>query len=392
MTRPPAVRPSLKTLTSTLVCFSVSLACAAGPNGPQDGETAARSDPSPQAAEPAPAASSRHQGTLLVANKAEATLSFVDLASGEVVATVPTGEGPHEVAVSPDGGTAVVADYGGRTGGSTLTVVDVPGARVVRTVRLGEHTRPHGVAFVDGRRVAVTTEGSGSLLVVDVEEGSVEAAIPTGQRVSHMVALDPGRGRAYVANIGSGSMTVIDLAAGKKVADVATGAGAEGIAVSPADGRVWVTNREADTVTTVDPETLRIVATLESKEFPIRAEATADGRWVLVSNAESGTLTVIDAGAGAVVRTVDLSMESAGADGRLFGDFGASSVPIGIEIAPDGKTAWVAHANADAVQVVDLVTWKPVGSLTAGKEPDGMAWSPRAVERSGSRGEAESSP
>ncbi len=43
-------------------------------------------------------------GTLVVANKAEATVSLVDVASGEVVATLPTGAGPHEVAVSPDGG------------------------------------------------------------------------------------------------------------------------------------------------------------------------------------------------------------------------------------------------------------------------------------------------
>jgi len=34
---------------------------------------------------------------LVVANKAEATASLIDLASGEVVATLPTGRGPHEV-------------------------------------------------------------------------------------------------------------------------------------------------------------------------------------------------------------------------------------------------------------------------------------------------------
>ena len=381
MTATPAFAHSLTTLSFGLICFAVTSGCGAHSTGSRSAESREGSEPTSTGAEPAASAARRGTGTLLVANKAEATLSFVDLASGEVVATVPTGTGPHEVAVSPDGGTAAVADYGAQAGGSTLTVVDVPRARVVRTVELGEHTRPHGIAFLDDRRVAVTTEGSGSLLLVDVEAGKVETAVPTGQRVSHMVALDPRRERAYVANIGSGSMTVVDLAAGAKVADVATGAGAEGIAVSPADGRVWVTNREADTVTAVDPESLEVVATLPSKEFPIRAEATPDGRWVLVSNAESGTLTVIDARAAAVARTVDLSMQPAGGDGRMFDDFGASSVPIGIEIAPDGKTAWIAHANADAVQVVDLETWKPAGALTAGKEPDGMAHSPRTVER-----------
>jgi hypothetical protein len=41
--------------------------------------------------------------TLVVANKAEATVSLIDLDSGDVVATLGTGEGPHEVGISPDG-------------------------------------------------------------------------------------------------------------------------------------------------------------------------------------------------------------------------------------------------------------------------------------------------
>jgi DNA-binding beta-propeller fold protein YncE len=40
--------------------------------------------------------------TLVVANKAEATVSLIDLEQGEVVATLPTGEGPHEIGISPD--------------------------------------------------------------------------------------------------------------------------------------------------------------------------------------------------------------------------------------------------------------------------------------------------
>jgi YVTN family beta-propeller protein len=325
-------------------------------------------------------------GTLVVANKSDATVSLVDLDSGEVVATLPAGAGPHEVAVSPDGKTALVTDYGGREPGSTLTVIDLAKREVARTIDLGEHRRPHGVAFLPGgRRAAVTAEGSRSLLVVDVEAGKVEKAITTGAEVSHMVALAPDGRRAYVANIGSGSATVIDLAEGKKVADVVTGEGAEGIAFTPDGRQVWVTNREADTVTMIDPESLEVVATVASPGFPIRAEVTPDGKHVLVSNARAGTITVIDTAERKAVRTIEVDLAKldraeVDPEGRLFGDrFGDSSVPIGIEIAPDGKTAWVAHSNADAVQVIDLASWKPSGALRAGEEPDGMAYSPLSV-------------
>lgn len=320
-------------------------------------------------------------GTLIVGNKAEATVSLIDLGSGEVVATVPTGVGPHEVAVSPDGRLAVVADYGtGPAPGSTLTVVDVAAGRVARKISLGEYRRPHGLAWAGEDRLLVTVEEQKAVIEVDVQAGTVGRAIETAQEVSHMVAVAPGGGRAFVANIGSGSVTAIDLEAGKKLADVPTGPGAEGVAVGIDGQRVWVTNREAGTVSVVDAGSLEVVATVEVGRFPIRAEVTPDGRWVLVSNARSGTISVIDAEKAEVARTIELGVEAKDSAGRLLQFREGGPVPIGIEIAPDGERAYVAAANADAVAVIDLAEWKVVGTLATGREPDGMGYSKVEVE------------
>lgn len=198
-----------------------------------------------------------------------------------------------------------------------------------------------------------------------------------------MVAVTPDGARAFVANIGSGTVTAIDLAGGTKLGDVATGEGAEGIAVSPDGKRVWVTNRAADTVSVVDTQSLEVVRTVEPGSFPIRAEVTPDGLRVLVSNARSGTISVLDAESGAVARTIEMAVTAKDGEGRLL-EFGAESpVPIGIEIAPDGKRAWVAAANADVVVVLDLERWQAAGTLAAGREPDGMGYSPLDVVRSG---------
>jgi YVTN family beta-propeller protein len=327
-------------------------------------------------------------GTLLVLNKAEATASLIDLRSGKVVATIPTREGPHEAAVSPGGRQAVVTNYGSRSApGSTLTVIDLPTARAVRTIDLGEHRRPHGVAWLpDGRRVAVTAEDSRSLLIVDVAKGEVLRALGTDQDVSHMVALSPDGLRAYVANIGSGSVSVLDLESGKALKTIATGAGAEGIALAPDGSTLWVTNREADSVTVVDTKSLEVLASLPCASFPIRAAATPDGRWILVSNARSAEIAVFDRAARREIRRVKMDLQAADYDGRLFGGrFGSSPVPIGIVIPPDGKRAYVANSNADVVAALDLKTWKVSGLLKAGREPDGMAWSPLATgQRPGS--------
>ena len=131
-------------------------------------------------------------GTLVVLNKAEASASLLDCATGRQIKRLPTGTGPHEVAVSPDGAIAVVADYGTRSPGHTLTVIDLARQEVRRTIDLKKHHRPHGIQFLpDGKRVVVTAEQEQFILVVEIATGTIEHAIPTGQRVSHMLAITP---------------------------------------------------------------------------------------------------------------------------------------------------------------------------------------------------------
>jgi DNA-binding beta-propeller fold protein YncE len=91
-------------------------------------------------------AASQPPATLLVLNKVEATLAFVDPATGQVTGKVPTGEGPHEVI--SDGTRAYVGNYGTQTPGGTISVVDLAARKEVRRVALGPLRRPHGMAWV----------------------------------------------------------------------------------------------------------------------------------------------------------------------------------------------------------------------------------------------------
>jgi YVTN family beta-propeller protein len=317
-------------------------------------------------------------GTLVVLNKGDSTASLIELGTGQVAATVRTGEGPHEAAASPDGRAVVVSNYGTRAAaGGTLTVVDVAGARVVRTIDVGAGRRPHGLAFLDARRVLVTAEGAKALLVVDVERGAVEGAIGTGQEISHMVAATPDGRRAFVANIGSGTVTAIDVPGRKVLAQLKTGAGAEGIAVAPGGREVWVANRAADAVSVLDAAKLSVLAEVPCASFPIRIAFTPDGRRALVTNARSGDVAVIDVAARKVVGRMTAALSGAGGEGRLLAFEGAT--PIGVVIPPGGAHAFVAHSNADAIAEFDLGSGKVVRTLKAGREPDGMAYTPIEV-------------
>jgi YVTN family beta-propeller protein len=313
--------------------------------------------------------------TLIVANKSDDTVDLIDTRTGKSTATIPTGHAPHEVETSPDGTIAVVADYGDRsTPGSTLTVIDLRSKEVVRTIDLGEHQRPHGLSWLEGSEIAVTTEGSRDLVIVDVDSGEIVASIPTGQQVSHMVAVTPDKTRAFVANIGSGTVTVIDLVEREKIRDIETGAGAEGIAVTPDGREVWVTNRDADTISIIDTETLEILDTVECSGFPIRVEIMPDGNHALVSAARSGEVVRFDTKRRREIAREKLDLSTVSDDAkRLFADFD-SPVPVGIQINTKGDRAWVAATQSDAVVVIDPVTVEVLDVIRAGREPDGMAW------------------
>jgi len=322
-------------------------------------------------------------GTLIVLNKAEASASLVDLASGIELLKIRTGEGPHEVAVSPDGRLAVMSNYGIQTPGHTLTVIDLESKKVRRTIDISPNGRPHGIEFLaDGKSVVVTSEQLLSLLRVDIDSGEITAEIGTSALLSHMVAVTPNGERAFVANIGSGSVTVIDLTNNIMLKEVKTGSGAEGVAVSPDGSEVWVTNRTADSVSVLNATTLEKQMDIPCADFPIRVKFTPNGEYALVSNAQSADVAIFDVSRRELIKRIPMNERAAGdLQQRLFSDrFGASPVPVGITIAGNGKRAYIANTNADIITILDLEKLGIAGRLRAGKEPDGVGWSPLNIK------------
>ncbi len=325
-------------------------------------------------------------GRLVVLNKAAHTANVIDVASGKTLATLKTGQGPHEVAVHPGGRFAVVADYGERTPGSSLTVIDLRDLEVVRKIDLGEGVRPHGLRFeAGGKYLWITAETVQQAWRIQFASGRIDQKVTTGAQATHMIALGR-RGLVFTANIGSGSMSVLQrslrdngLPQWKLAAEIKTGAGAEGICVS-ADGRqVWVTNRQADTVSVYDVEKAEIVAELPCPGFPIRAEASADGRLVVVSCATAAEVALFDAIDLKPLARIPMKLGEVQGGDAVLGSFGDSATPIGIALHPNGKTAYVANAAVDQVAILDLVRRKVVGSVKTGRGPDGIAWIPSTV-------------
>jgi DNA-binding beta-propeller fold protein YncE len=313
--------------------------------------------------------------TLLVVRKTDNALDFMDPGSGLRLASVPLGLAPHEVSVSPDGRRAVVSNYGtGERPGSTLSVIDLVQPAELKRIELGSHTRPHGVAWYAPDRIAVTTEGSASLLVVDPDDGRIVSAVGTGQQTSHMVAVSSDGTRAYVANIGSGTTTAIDLVAGRKLADIVTGRGSEGLALTKDGRQLWVGARAEDRISVVDTGSLAIVDSVPVAGVPIRIAMSPDGRRAYVTSAAASTVTAIDVATRepALSHRVEVPL-APGAAERPFARLApGSALPVGLIASPATGAVYVASTMGDKVLVLAPMDLSSVRSVDVGGEPDGL--------------------
>lgn len=325
-----------------------------------------------------PAGQRASADTLLVVRKSADALDLVDPGSGLRLASVAVGFAPHEVSVSPDGKRAVVSNYGtADRPGSSVSIVDLERPRELRRIDLAPHTRPHGVAWFAPDRIAVTTEGSKHVLVVEPGSGKVIQTGLTGQDVSHMVAVAPDGRRAFVANIGSGSVTAVPVHGGRTDAShsIVTGAGSEGIAVHPDGRQVWVLARAEGTLSWFDTRSLERLGSLALPGIPIRIAFSPDGARAYVTRAGAGDVLALDGVTGQQLaqRKLDVPL-AADAASRPFAKLApGSSLPVGLAVAPDGRSVFVAATMADRVVQLDALTLAVLRTIEVGGEPDGLA-------------------
>ncbi len=320
--------------------------------------------------------SAQAPGSLLAVNKADNSVSLIDLSSGKEVVALKTGIGPHEVASSFDGKTAVVCNYGDKTPNNSLSVIDMITKAVTKVIDLGTYLRPHGIEFINNSEALVTSEATQTLIKVNIETGAVEEVVKTGQPGSHMVAYCRKDGKAYVANIPAGTVSQVDVKEKKLLNTIQLKKGVEGLDVSPDGKELWVANRDDSSVTVVNTATLEKLAVLPAHQVAFRVKFLPDGSHVVVSNGMSGNLSVYNAKGKKWIKDInffdlDLGVDKIGTVNNAENP----PVPVGIAIHANSKFVYVANANYGLVAVVDTKTWTVVKSIKVGKGPDGLYYS-----------------
>jgi serine/threonine-protein kinase len=250
-----------------------------------------------------------------------------------VVTTIPAGQDPGLMAISPDRRQIYISN--GAPG--TVTVIDTTRNIVAATIPVGQ--QPWVVAFTpDGRRAYVPNEGSGTVSVIDTTRNIVTTTIPVGQQPD-FVTLSPDGRYGYVTITASGLVAVIDTASNKVIATIPVGYGPGQVALSPDGRRAYVGNADKGSLAVIDTASNTVTATIPVGQMPLFVRLGPQGRHAYVSNLGSDSVSVIDTGSNTVTTTIPVGQQ-----------------PGPIALSPDGHRAYVSNGPSSSVTVIDTAS------------------------------------
>ena len=321
-----------------------------------------------------------------VADEGANTVSVIDSASFKKLASVPVGQGPHNVQVSPDGKWVWVTNNG------------EPGKAAEKMPAEQMSKSEHGAMAGAGAKV-------GAVWVIDTATDAVVAKVPVGRHPAHVVVASDGR-TAYITNGGNNTVSVVDTAAQRVVEVVAVGASPHGLRISPDGKQVWVANLKGGTVSVIDTESRKQTTQIAVGKGPAQVGFTPDGRLGFVSLSQENRVAVIDPASRKVIRKVSVGTVPiqihATPDSRLLlvANQGTKKKPgktvsfidlrnfkvvatietglgaHGVVVDRAGRNAFVTNTAANTVSVIDIAERKVVATVPVGKGPNGISMAP----------------
>jgi len=272
---------------------------------------------------------------------------------------------PREIAVARDGRRLYVT----AEEDDALLVVQLHARTVLDRIPVGKH--PHTVVLSrDGRTAYVSNGWSGSVSQVDLTARRVSREFAVGDGPAGMV-LDSEERVLYVANGGTNDISVVDLESGRERHRLAGGQNPHGVALAPDGDRVYVTSRLSNPVpfrtppvtevTVVDARTQRVTERRQvyAAHMMEGVDFTPRGDLALVTLVRPKNLLPATQLQGGWMLTFGLGVIEPGERGAvwqvLLDDANAFYAdPYDVAVTPDGKRAFISHAGADLLTVIDL--------------------------------------
>ena len=197
-----------------------------------------------------------------------------------------------------------------------------------------------------GRLFATAHQADSVSVVLD---GALEATVEVGGLPYWVVARER---ELFVANSGENSLSVLDADRAEVVRDVELEGGP--IAMAFGDDHLFVVHYLEGALSAIDPATGEVAWVAEELELPVWVAVHGDR--LFVAESRQDTVAVLDLW------------------GELLDRFDTGETPTGL--VPLDEALLVLTHTGDELELYDLQTYEPVGSIPLSGNPVGTTWSP----------------
>jgi YVTN family beta-propeller protein len=311
---------------------------------------------------------------LYVTNYLSNNVSVVDLNAGQVMATIPVGNGPTGMAVSPD----VQQVYVANSLSGTVSVISTAINQVTDTITIPSFYKasaPFGLAIThDGAKVYATNLDDGTVRVIDTRNKKVVDTITKAYDWAlRYIAISPDGQYAWAIGTGDGKVSIIRTEDNQVVAKIWGLPSARHMAFTPDGTRAYITGEKFSHVYVIDTQTFSLLTVIY---FPAGSttntiDISQDGRFAMVSNFYGKP------------SKLDTDPKSPTYHKVLAEVPPKSFYQYCIVIAPDGRFAYLSNqadrgATPNSINIIDLNPQSPthdtiINSIPVGQQPWGVA-------------------
>jgi DNA-binding beta-propeller fold protein YncE len=272
----------------------------------------------------------------------------------EVLGRVPLGLFPATVDVTPDGEYAFISNFNLHGDHVPSSISKVHLRTMAEVARTETCVMPHGSR--------VSADGTRHFSVCMMDDLLVEIDVATGE-VSRFVSVAPGREGPASRPPRTAQHAGHDAHAGHGGHAAAPACSPTWAQPHPSGERVYVTCNRAAEVLEIDARSGAVLRRLATGENPYNADVTPDGRLLLVTlrNRTDPVTEIIELQSGRTVARVPHT----------------TTLPHGLAISSDSRIAFVSvegrGAEPGKVDIIDLQTLQRVASVEVGQQAAGIA-------------------
>ena len=303
-------------------------------------------------------------GTIYVSNEEANLVHVIDAATMKERASIAIGNGPRGMALSPDGGSLLVAV----SKDNRIAVVDVASGRITGHIPSGADPETFAVA-PDGKRLYAANEDDNLLSVVDVDGRKITAEIQVGGEPEG-TAVSPD-GKLVVQTSESASMAhVVDAASGTVIDNILVDTRPRYVAFTPDGKQFWVSSEIRGTVAMFDAATRKQIGKIDFQPLardnppervvqPVGIVFTRDGSRAFVALGRAGLIAEVDPARRTLVRTYPVGWRA-----------------WNLALSADEKSIYTANGLTGDMSAIDIVANKPLGTVKLGGRPWGIVAAP----------------